>query len=92
MFYLVSYKTQKGYIVYSLSQQKILVSRDVIFKEEVYLFATQKEKQHVTLYPTNSLLDTSDCDYEKFSKVLPANSSTSYEQEDTSCTRGHYTT
>lgn len=66
----------KGYIVYNLSQQKLLVSRDVIFKEEVYSFASQKDKQHVPLYP-NIPLDDSECDYE----VSSVDSVIHYEQE-----------
>ena len=42
--------TKKGYVIYSLNHQKILVSRDVIFKEEVFPFATKKMDKDVPLF------------------------------------------
>lgn len=37
--------TQKGYIVFSLHQKRVLVSRDVIFKEGLYPFAAAQKTQ-----------------------------------------------
>lgn len=72
--------TQKSYILYSLSQQKILVSRDVTFKDETYPFAVQQKKLHVLLYPINPLLDTSECDYEELTDDIHEDLGTRYEQ------------
>ena len=48
--------TQKGYIVYSLNAKRLLVSRDVIFKEGIFPFAAQKEKFHRPIFLANDLI------------------------------------
>ena len=42
--------TKKGYVVYNLSHQKMLVSRDVVFKEDIFPFATKKMDKDVPLF------------------------------------------
>lgn len=46
--------TQKGYILYNLSQKRMLVSRDVIFKEDIFPFEKMSTKQ-LPLFPVNDL-------------------------------------
>lgn len=46
--------TQKGYLLYSLSQKKFLVSRDVVFKEDIFSFKQDLSKQQ-PLFPTEPI-------------------------------------
>ncbi|KAH0776410.1 hypothetical protein KY290_007821 [Solanum tuberosum] len=48
--------TQKSYIVYSLTEKRLLVSRDVISKEGIFPFAAQKEKLHPPMFPANDIV------------------------------------
>lgn len=51
-------KNVKGYRLWSLKQEKIIVSRDVIFEEEVFPFKILKLEQ-------NGVKDTKECYYSR---------------------------
>lgn len=51
--------TQKGYVLYILGSKKFLVSRDVIFKEDIFPFKQIKD-QHIPIFPEQSYVDHSD--------------------------------
>ena len=42
--------TQKGYVLYDLDKKKVLVSRDVAFKEDVFPFKTNTDVSFNKLY------------------------------------------
>ena len=64
--------TQKGYILYDLSSKKIFVSRDIVFKEDIFPFKVLKSCPE-SLFPFIDL--PVDLDYN-----LPTTSSTSSSQ------------
>lgn len=52
---LIGYSpTQKGYLLYSLSQKRFIVSRDVIFREDIFPFNQILNKQQ-PLFPAESM-------------------------------------
>lgn len=52
--------TQKGYLMYNMGLQKLMVSRGVTFQEEIYPFATHQEKDCIILFLKNYFLKISD--------------------------------
>lgn len=52
--------TQKGYVLYDLEKRKLLISRDVMFKENVFPFKVSKSGDNSVLFPANTygLFDT----------------------------------
>lgn len=47
--------TQKGYHLYNLNLKKFIVSRDVVFKENVFPFSKMKDK-HMPVFPHDTLM------------------------------------
>ena len=52
--------TQKGYVLYDLEKRKLFISRDVMFKENVFPFEVSKSGDKSVLFPANTygLFDT----------------------------------
>lgn len=67
--------TQKGYLLYSIPQKKLVTSRDVVFKESMFPFK-QASHSHKPLFPDDSAVISDDFSAHEENEDLPLPNST----------------